>query len=82
MAGTVQTPYVSVSFLVLEGLSGLGQTYFSMSPLPCSLEVTCSNCQEPDLREVKLGTHELVLLDEATCILALQCNEHMQTGPA
>ena len=48
--------------LVLEGPSGLGTTQFSMSLSPRSLEATCSNCEEPDLREFKLGTHELVCL--------------------
>ena len=72
MAGTVQPRYVSVLFLVLEGPSGLGQTHISMSLSPRNLEATHSNCEEPDLREFKSGTHEFVLLDEAKCTLALK----------
>ena len=52
-------------FLVLEGPSGLGTIQFSMSLSPRSLEVVCSNCEEPDLREFKSWTHECVLLDAA-----------------
>ena len=73
MVGTVQARYVSVSFLVLDGPSGLGKTQFSMSLSPRSLEVTCSNCEEPDLREFKSGTTELVVLDEAKCTLVVNC---------
>ena len=63
-------------FLVLEGPSGLGKTQFSMSLSPRSLEVTCSNCEEPDLREFKSGTHDLVLLDESKCTLVSNCKIH------
>ena len=62
--------------MVLEGPSGLDKIQFSMSPSPRSLEVTCSKCEEPDLREFKSGTHELVLLDEAKCILVFKFNKN------
>ena len=68
-------------FLVLEGPSGLGKTQFSVSLSPRSLEVTCSNCEEPDLREFKSGTHDLVLLDEAKCILVLNCKNSCKPDP-
>ena len=59
----------------------MGKTQFSMSLSPRSLEVTCSNCEEPDLREFKSGTHELVLLDEAKCILVLKCKNSCKPDP-
>ena len=60
---------------MLEGPSGLGNNQFSVSLSPRSLEVTCSNCEEPDLREVKSGTHDVVLLDEAKCILVFDLHK-------
>jgi len=69
-------------FLVLEGPSGLGKTQYSMSLSPCSMEVTCSNCDEPDLRDFKPMTHNLVLLDEAKTSLVLNCKKMMQAGAA
>ena len=76
MAGTVQIRYVSVLLLVLEGPSGLGSFQFGLSLSPRSMEVTCSNCEEPDLREFKSGTHELVLFDEAKCIFGFEHAEN------
>jgi len=69
-------------FLVLEGPSGLGKTQFSLSLSPGSMEVTCSNCDEPDLREFKPMQHDLILLDEATTTLVLKCKKLMQAGAA
>ena len=71
MAGTIPTRLLRYRILVLEGPSGLGKTQFSVSLSPRSLEVMRSNCDEPDLREFKSGKHDLVLLDEAKCILVL-----------
>ena len=53
-----------------------------MSLSPCSVEVTCSNCDEPDLRDFKLMTRNLVLLDEAKTKLVLKCKKMMQAGAA
>ena len=48
--------------LVLEGQSGLGEIKFSMSHSPRSLEVTCSTCEEPDLRAFNQGRTNLYCL--------------------
>ena len=69
MAGTVQTGYVYLPFLGAGRPERFGEDSVQLSISPHSLEVTCSNCEEPDLREFKSGTHDLVLLDEATDLL-------------
>ena len=68
--------------LVLEGPSGLANTQFSMSLAPRSAEVTCSNCDYPDLREFKVGRCDLVLLGKAKNMRAFTSNKTMQAGPA
>ena len=69
-------------FLVLEGSSGLGKSQFSLSLSLGSMQVICSNCDEPDLRDFKPMEHDLILLDEATTTLVLKCKKLMQAGPA
>ena len=55
-------------FLVLEGKSKTGKTYFTKWMLgnPSRVfETNCASCPEPELRDFKALYHQVILFDEA-----------------
>ena len=61
-------------FLVLEGPSGLGKTQFALAlsgDITRSLHVNCSGTEYPDLRDLDVEQHNLILFDEGSCEMVL-----------
>ena len=56
-------------FLVIEGHSQTGKTYFTKWMLGNPdkvLEVNCASCPEPELRDFRAMWHQVILFDEAS----------------
>ena len=61
-------------FLVIEGPSRLGKTMYAKNLVgeQYTLELNCTCCPEPDMREFNPLIHKLVLFDEATPQMVLR----------
>ena len=70
-------------FLILEGPSCYGKTQLakSLCRSPISfLEVDCSSCVEPLLKEYEPLVHEVILFDEANPEMVVRCKKLFQAG--
>ena len=71
-------------FLVINGPSGTGKTYFAKHLLgdPSKVfEVNCASCPEPDLRQFDPLVHEGILFDEASPSLISDQRKLFQAPP-
>ena len=71
-------------FLVIEGASGTGKTYFTKWMLGNPdkvLEVNCASCPEPEIREFKALHHQVILFDEASPQMIIQQKKLFQAPP-
>ena len=62
-------------FLVIEGHSQTGKTYFTKWMLGNPdkvLEVNCASCPEPELRDFRAMWHQVILFDEASPEMAIR----------
>ena len=72
-------------FLVLEGRSGTGKTYFAkwMCGDPSTtLECNCACTPEPDLRDFDTLFHQLILFDEAAPTMVIRQKKLFQSPPS
>ena len=72
------------AFLVLQGPSGTGKTSFAkhITGDPSEvLEVNCSACPEPDLRDLDPDKHKAILFDEASPSMVLSQRRLFQAPP-
>ena len=72
------------AFLVLQGPSGTGKTSFAkhITGDPSEvLEVNCSACPEPDLRDLDPERHRAILFDEASPSMVLSQRRLFQAPP-
>ena len=69
-------------FLVLDGPTRVGKTQYakSLAGEPCTLEVNCANCIEPDLRDFNPAIHKAIVFDEASASLVLRHKKLFQGG--
>lgn len=70
-------------FLVLEGPSGVGKTVYATALVGPdeSLDVNCANCLDPDLRDLDVERHKLILFDEASTQMVLN-NKKLFQAPS
>ena len=71
-------------FLVIEGESRTGKTYFTkwMCGNPEKVyEVNCASCPEPEMRDFKSMWHQIVLFDEAAPEMVIKQKKLFQAPP-
>ena len=71
-------------FLVIEGLSGTGKTYFTKWMLGNPdrvFETNCAACPEPELRDFKALYHQVILFDEASPQMVIAQKKLFQAPP-
>ena len=71
-------------FLVVEGKSKTGKTYFTkwmMGNPDRVFETNCASCPEPELRDFKALYHQVILFDEASPALVIAQKKLFQAPP-
>ena len=71
-------------FLVVEGKSKTGKTYFTkwmMGNPDRVFETNCASCPEPELRDFKALFHQVILFDEASPALVIAQKKLFQAPP-
>ena len=71
-------------FLVIEGKSKTGKTYFTKWMLgnpDLVFETNCAACPEPELRDFKAMYHQIILFDEASPQMVIAQKKLFQAPP-
>ena len=71
-------------FLVVEGKSKTGETYFTkwmMGNPDRVFETDCASCPEPELRDFKALYHQVILFDQASPALVIAQQKLFQAPP-
>ena len=71
-------------FLVIEGKSKTGKTYFTKWMLGAPdrvFETNCASCPEPELRDFNALYHQIILFDEAAPQMVIKQKKLFQAPP-